>query len=126
MTQLLANQHPANDEDEDSIEESILKMLQLDTIQHSAQKDALAFGSKELTNSKFKKIFSQDTLQRYEKSNPEYFETYYLLGQYYLEHKQKEKGVTYLKKALTKQLPKIGFKTEIEELIKEHSSQKWF
>lgn len=80
--------------------------------------------TKVLTTSKFEKELSAAELQRYESANPEYYETHYLLGQYYLKHGQKELALAQLQKALSKQLPKIGFKTEIEEMIREHKEKK--
>lgn len=51
--------------------------------------------------------------------NPEYFETYVLLGTYFKDQQQHERALNYYQQALTKEITTVQDKEEIEKNIKE-------
>ena len=51
--------------------------------------------------------------------NPEYFETYVLLGTYFKDQQQQARAVNYYQQALTKEITTVQDKEEIEKSIKE-------
>lgn len=62
-------------------------------------------------------------LQDFIKSNPEYYHTYWLIGEYYQNLQNCEKALTYFKLALTKEIATNKEKTQIQEAIKECKEQ---
>jgi isopenicillin-N N-acyltransferase-like protein len=55
--------------------------------------------------------------------NPEYFETYVLLGNYFKDQRQKEQALIYYQKALTKEITTVQDKEQIFKNIDNLSAQ---
>lgn len=92
-----------------------------DSILHTPlYKDIITF--KRLTpyikkRTKKEESISIDSLQIYERSNPEYYYTLDVLGDYYNSQQQSSKANNYWKAALTKALPKLSEKERIEKKL---------
>lgn len=65
-----------------------------------------------------------DSLAKYESSNPEFYYTYELLGDYYKMVNDKNAANNYWQKALTKEIPKVAEKERIEKKIRKNTSVK--
>ncbi len=64
-------------------------------------------------------VISDADVQRFIKSNPEYFYTWQLAGDYYFARKDFEKAKHYYKIALTKEITTVPEKRNIEERLKQ-------
>lgn len=58
---------------------------------------------------------SQDFIKRWISTNPEYYEPYYLLGEFYFKRKDFEETKKYYEQALTKAIPYRSITTKIKE-----------
>ncbi|MDU1890204.1 MAG: C45 family peptidase [Dysgonomonas sp.] len=93
-----------------------------DTILHSPQYQnlltfkKLAKDVRKQTQNKEK--INQDILQQYEASNPDFYYTYEVLGDYHKMQKDEALAKTYWQKALTKAIPRLSEKERIEKKLK--------
>lgn len=62
-------------------------------------------------------VIPNDSLQQYRASNPEYYYTLDILGDYYYSQKQEDRAREYWQEALNKFLPKLSEKERIEKKI---------
>lgn len=77
------------------------------------------------TTKNVKKMFSnslvfkipRNQIEEYEKLNPNYYYTYYIIGEYYRLINDKQNALKYYNIALTKGIPKTTEKTQIEKQI---------
>ena len=69
--------------------------------------DFLSIGHKEVPRNEF--------ILNWISTNPEYYEPYFLLGNYYYENKDFLQAKTYYKQALSKEIPYRSIKTQINE-----------
>jgi len=67
-------------------------------------------------------LADDDLIKKFINCNPEYFETYVILGQYYVDQHQPEIALSYFSKALTKEITTVQDKDAIEKNIKEVKS----
>jgi hypothetical protein len=65
-----------------------------------------------------KEAIAQEDLEKFIRSNPELYAVYDLVGDYYASQKQKDTAVSYWKRALEKEIPKVPEKEKIEKKIK--------
>ena len=61
----------------------------------------------------------EDVLESFLTQNPNNYYTYRLLGDYYLEHKQKDKAIEYYTLALSKEIPYNSERIEISKIIED-------
>ncbi|MDF2437943.1 MAG: peptidase [Bacteroidota bacterium] len=64
---------------------------------------------------------NQKTIFGFINCNPEYFETYFILGNYYKDRQNKEEALKYYNLALTKEITTVQDKEAIEKAVKELS-----
>ncbi|OMP31459.1 C45 family peptidase [Mangrovimonas sp. DI 80] len=64
-----------------------------------------------------------ELLLEFQKSNPNYWETYYLLGQYYYGKKYYTAGQNAFEKALSKEISTVPYKQDIQHYIKKIKRQ---
>ncbi len=69
-------------------------------------------------------VIPADSLDKLEQSNPEYYYTWELLGDYYESVKEYEKADRFWKKALTKEIPHLREKERIESKIETRTHGK--
>ena len=60
------------------------------------------------------KELTEEFISQFISNNPEYFETYIYVGDYFEEAGQPDQAVKYWKMAATKEFPYIGVKNELE------------
>jgi isopenicillin-N N-acyltransferase-like protein len=73
--------------------------------------------NQKITESSFKATLSEQEIISFLHSNPEYFGTYLLTANYYIEHREYQKALILLKKAQTKVIPRKVDKDKIDDLI---------
>ena len=64
-------------------------------------------------------LADDNVIKKFINCNPEYFETYVVLGQYYKDQHQTEIALRYFSKALTKEITTVQDKEAIEKNIQE-------
>lgn len=67
-------------------------------------------------------LAGDNLIKKFINCNPEYFETYVILGQYYKDQHQPEMALSYFSKALTKEITTVQDKEGVEKNIKEIKS----
>jgi isopenicillin-N N-acyltransferase like protein len=70
-----------------------------------------------LQRASFKISLTEEEIERFEKSNPAYFDTHVHLAQYFMEHGIYEKALMYLKNAQTKSIPRKEDRDKVVTLI---------
>ena len=70
-----------------------------------------------LTRSNFQTTLSEAEIASFLHSNPEYFDTYLLVANYYIQHKEYQKALVLLKKAQSKVIPRKVDTDRIANLI---------
>ena len=70
-----------------------------------------------LQRASFKVMLTLAEIERFEKSNPEYFDTHAYIAQYYMDKAEYNKALLYLKKAQTKNIPRKEDRDKIVKLI---------
>jgi hypothetical protein len=68
---------------------------------------------------KLKNVVGENIIADFINCNPEYFETYLILGNYYKDQSDKEKALKYYNLALTKEITTVQDREEIEKSISE-------
>lgn len=71
----------------------------------------------------FKTILSEAEISKFAASNPEYFDTHVHISQYYMDKKQFEKALAYLKIAQSKTIPRKEDRDKIVKLIETCNKQ---
>lgn len=84
-------------------------------IAYKQMREAFQYAHRHKLNYKLREEVIDDFIN----CNPEYFETYVLLGTYFNDQNDKERAQRYFKKALTKEITTVQDKEAIEKNIKE-------
>ncbi len=70
-----------------------------------------------------KKHLTQKEIEEFIVNNPNYFNTYNVLGDYMIAIGEKEQAVSYFRKALSLEIPRLGERKDIEKKIKKYDKR---